>query len=104
MVKINFKELQYFVDVEHKESILIDARKEFSNFIYSKGNGIEALSVSLKILHSKGTEEFSDEEVKVIIENARMCKAAFFDSVNTAVESSKNEENKEETKETNKHD
>ena len=92
MVKINFKELQLFVDVEHKESVLIDARKEFSNLIYSNGSGIEALSVALKILHSEGEEEYTDDEMKVIRSLSVMCKAAFLDSLNTTIENGKTEE------------
>lgn len=69
-MKINFKELNVKTSFTSEETVKVDAREAFANILYSKVNGIAALTLAQKIYNSDGEEEFDERESSIIKECA----------------------------------
>ena len=83
MKKINFEKFRSYISVNHKNSKVIDAREIFADMIYANVNGIRAHSLAMKIFKSKGAEDYTSEEVKLIVAVAeKMCVPGFIDGLN----------------------
>lgn len=65
-MKINFKQFKMYADLGKTKSFKQDVTKLLANTVYQSAPGIEALNTALKIYNSKGEEEYSDLEVRVI--------------------------------------
>lgn len=82
MKKINFKEFNVYTGVSKKEKKQGDVREIFADVIYNTANGIRAHSLALKIYQSDGETEFTDEEVKTIVQIAdAQCLPGFIDGL-----------------------
>lgn len=65
-MKINFKELEIKTSFKSNEKVKVDSREAFANILYSKVNGIAALTLAQKIYNSDGEEEYNDSEISII--------------------------------------
>lgn len=86
MKKIDFRNVEIYTDIQHKQKIVADMHIDFSNIIYQRGTGIQAHALAMKIYNSKGEEEYTDEECKLIMEYASMCNPFFIDAIKTIME------------------
>lgn len=86
MKKINFREVLVYTDIEKTQKLVVDMHVNFANIIYQQGSGIQAHALAMKIYNSKGEEEYTDEECKLIMEYASMCNPFFIDAIKTILE------------------
>lgn len=71
-----------FTNIEKKECVVQNVKKDFANIIYQLGRGIEAHALAFKIFNSNGEIEYKDEECNMIREYASLCSPAFIDAIN----------------------
>lgn len=82
MKKIDFEHFKSYISINHKISKVIDARETFADMIYTNVNGIRAHSLAMKIFKSKDAEEYTPEEIKLIVAVAeKMCVPGFIDGL-----------------------
>lgn len=65
-MKINFDKVKVYTDLEKKNSVTQNMRKEFANFIYTQGSGIAAHALALKIYNGNDETEYGENEVDII--------------------------------------
>lgn len=94
-MKIDFTDICIPVDIDRKEYIRQDVRRDFANVIYRLGSGIESHALALKIFNAKGPEEYSDQECVLLRRYAEQCNPAFIDAMNEVLKAH-NPNNKEE--------
>lgn len=86
-MKINFKEFPVKKNMTGKETIGTDIRESFADLIYSNVNGIKALTLAQKIYNSDGEEEYSDNEIALIIDvTDNLCVAKIVDSMHAILD------------------
>ena len=61
-MKINFDSVKVFTDLDKKNSVTQNMRKEFANFVYTQGSGIAAHALALKIYNGNGDTEYDPNE------------------------------------------
>lgn len=91
MVKLNFKQFKIYTGVTRKSSLVIDASEQVADMVYAVGAGAFALSLSQRILHTEGEEEYNEREVDIIraaIDQRGTAK--LMDSFNEALEEQNN--------------
>lgn len=85
-MKINFEKIELFTDIAKKNSLMFDAREQFADLIYKNATGIKAHALSLKIYHSQGDTEYSDEECMLIRQYSEsLCTPGFIDAINAVL-------------------
>lgn len=75
-MKINFDKVKVYTDLEKKNSVTQNMRKEFANFIYTQGSGIVAHALALKIYNGNDETEYGENEVAIIrsfVDNLTPC-------------------------------
>lgn len=75
-MKINFDKVKVYTDLEKKNSVTQNMRKEFANFIYTQGSGIAAHALALKIYNGNEETEYGENEVAIIhsfVDNLTPC-------------------------------
>lgn len=75
-MKINFDSVKVYTDLDKKQSVTQNMRKEFANFIYTQGNGIAAHALALKIYNGNPDTEYDENEVAIIrqfVDNCTPC-------------------------------
>lgn len=88
-MKINFKKLKVFPNIERGNSIVIDVHRNFADMIYQRGTGIAAHSLAMKIYNSDGDADYSDEEVEQIKDYAqKLGTPMFIDAIDNAIKRS----------------
>jgi hypothetical protein len=80
MKKIDFKNFRMFKDIEQKDTVLVDARRDFADLIYRGMNGIVAHDLALRIYRSEGEVEMNAEEFGICQDIARSGRPIFYDS------------------------
>ena len=66
MKKINFKEFGYYTDIARRQQVKCDIRREISNLLYTKVQGIVAHNLAFTIYKSEGDFEITDEEAQIL--------------------------------------
>ncbi len=88
-MKINFEAVEIYADIAKKHFLKLDVREQFADLIYKNATGIKAHELALKIYHSQGETEFSEEECFLIRQYANsFCTPGFIDAVNALFEAS----------------
>lgn len=80
MRSIDFKNFRMFKDIEQKDTVTLDARKDFADLIYRNINGIAAHDLALRIYRSEGDMELKEEEYNICLEIAQAARPIFYDS------------------------
>ncbi len=87
MVKINFKQFRIPVGIGKDLYKTGDARESVANMLYLNVNGIRAHALALKIYQSEGDTDYSEEEIKSIIDVANMyATPAFIDGLREIIQ------------------
>lgn len=87
MAKLNFQQFRIPTGIDKSRYQTGDARESVANMLYLNVNGIRAHALALKIYHSEGDTDFSDEEVKTLKEVANAyATPAFIDGLQSQLE------------------
>ena len=70
MKKLDFSKVEVFAGISKKTLFVKDIREVFADAMYSRCIGLKAHALAFKIYNSKGEEEYSDEEIRIINECA----------------------------------
>lgn len=70
MAKINFKEFRIPMGVDKTRYQTGDARESVANMLYLNVNGIRAHALAMKIYQSDGEADYSEDEVRTIVDVA----------------------------------
>lgn len=70
MAKINFQQFRIPAGIDRSRYQTGDARESVANMLYLNVNGIRAHSLALKIYRSEGETEYTEEEVRTLLEVA----------------------------------
>lgn len=81
MAHINFKEFKIYSSIAQNETRTFDVREALSNGMYMSLQGIRAHDLALRIFHSEGEVEISDEDMAIIQEYAKNLTPVFMDSL-----------------------
>lgn len=93
MAKLDFQHFSVPVGINGKVSRIGDARESFADVIYMGASGIRAHALAMKIYKSEGTEEFTDEEMRLITGLAeRFCTPAFIDGLRAQMQKGSGDE------------
>lgn len=82
MKKINFEEMELFLNIEKTQKRTQDVKSQFANAIYVSATGIEMHALAMKIYNSKGATEFTDKECSMILEVSNRFTPMFIDAIN----------------------
>lgn len=85
MKKINFEALELFTDIEKTQSVKQNVKSQLANVIYKRTNGIAMHALALKIYNSKGEEEYTEEECKLIKQVSEQLTPVFIDAINNVI-------------------
>lgn len=85
-MEIDFSKIEIFTGVAHRVCTVADVREQFADVIYNMGNGVASHALALKIYNSKGAEEYSEDECRMITKHSRMCSPAFIDAIERIME------------------
>jgi len=77
-MKINFKQLKVYVDINKTVEQYIDVAKDLAEGLYKTSAGIAGHSLALKIYNSTGEEDYSELEVDLITKYANQYATPFF--------------------------
>lgn len=87
MAKINFQQFRIPAGIDRSKYQTGDARESVANMLYLNVNGIRAHALALKIYHSEGETDFTEEEVRTLREVASTyATPAFIDGLNEQLE------------------
>lgn len=83
-MKINFKQLKVYVDINKTIEQYIDVAKDLAEGLYKTSAGIAGHSLALKIYNSTGEEDYNDLEIELIAKYANQYGTPFFiDALNS---------------------
>lgn len=85
-MKINFDDLQVYLDIEKKKPVSQNLRKQFANLIYTQGNGITAHALAFKIYNGDSTTDYNEEETTLIRQYSTLCAPCIIDAITTALD------------------
>lgn len=86
-MKINLKQFRLPLCIDRTRYQIGDARESVANMLYLSVNGIRAHALALKIYQSEGETEYSDEEIKSIMDVANMyATPAFIDGLRDMIQ------------------
>ena len=68
MVTLNFREFRIPTGISRREFQVIDAREGIANLLYMNAGGIKAHHLAFKIYESQGSEDYSEDEVRLVSE------------------------------------
>ena len=81
-MKINFDKIEVYTDLSKTHAVIQDMRKDFANFIYTQGHGIEDHALALKIYNGTGEQECDDKEYQLLMNYAnQMCTPKVIDAL-----------------------
>lgn len=80
-MKLNFDEVEVYTDLSKENSVTQSIRKDFANFIYTQGNGIQAHALALKIYNGNAETEFDQQEVMLIRSFSHGCSPCVIDAI-----------------------
>ena len=81
-MKINFDKVKVYTDLDKKNSVTQNMRKEFANFVYTQGSGIAAHALALKIYNGNADTEYDPNEVQIIRSFVDNCTPCVIDAFN----------------------
>lgn len=81
-MKVNFDSLKVYTDLSRKNCVVQNMRADFSNFIYTQGNGIRDHALALKIYNGNADTEYDDGEVDIIRRFVANCTPCVIDAFN----------------------
>jgi hypothetical protein len=82
IMRINFKHFTIPDGIGGRSYTTGDVREGFADLIYRNANGIRAHALAMKIYHSDGILEYSDDEMKIIVCVAEsLCVPGFIDGL-----------------------
>lgn len=87
MKKVNFKEFGIYSDITRASKKNLDVRKDFADVLYTRISGIEAHDLAFRIYRSEGDIELSDSECALLLNVAKSCSGAFYDSLKDLIDS-----------------
>lgn len=67
-MKVDFENIEVYTDLDKKNKVTANVRKEFANVVYQNGQGIAFHALALKIWN--GEKEYSDKEYELIMKIA----------------------------------
>ena len=71
-MKIDFTKIEVFADLSRNTCVVRDIKNEFANAIYTNIPGLPAHALAYKIYNSKGVEDYSDDECRLISKCAEL--------------------------------
>ena len=93
MAKLDFQHFTVPSGISGKDSRTGDARESFADILYMGANGIRAHALAMKIYKSEGSEDYTDEEVRLMKGLAeRFCTPAFIDGLRAQIKEGGNGE------------
>ena len=88
MAKLNFQQFRIPLGIGGTDYKVGDVRECVANMLYLNVNGIRAHALALKIYHSEGLTEYTEEETRALREVAYTYGTpAFIDGLNEQIES-----------------
>lgn len=82
MTRINFQKFRIPAGIGKERYQTGDARESVANMLYLNVNGIRAHALAMKIYQSEGETEYTDDEVKSLIDVANIyASPAFIDGL-----------------------
>lgn len=96
MKTINFEKLEVHTDIDGQNKQESNVKKDFANLMYQHGKGIEFHALAMKIYNSKGEEEYSEDECKLIKQASLTCAPFFIDAISDVLNSEDKHENNKE--------
>ena len=85
MKKINFEEMEFYLNIEKTQKRTQNVKSQFANAIYVGATGIEMHALAMKIYESKGETEFTDKECSMIQQVTNQFTPMFIDAINIGV-------------------
>jgi hypothetical protein len=82
-MKINFDKIEVYTDLSKTHAVIQDMRKDFANFIYTQGHGIEDHALALKIFNGNEDTEYNDSELAIIRSFVSHCTPCVIDAFNS---------------------
>lgn len=83
---MNFRQFTVPTGINGKNTRTGDASEDFADIIYLNVNGIRAHALAMKIYKSKGAEDYTEEETKLITSVAeRYCTPSFIDGLRAQI-------------------
>ena len=75
-MKVDFENIEVYTDLDKKNKVTANVRKEFANVVYQNGQGIAFHALALKLWN--GEKEYSDEDYELIMKVAEKFYAPCF--------------------------
>lgn len=85
-MKIDFKRVEVFTNIAKTECVVTDIREAFADLIYTRGTGIKAHALAMKIYNSDSETEWTEEETKLIKAYSELCTPSYLDAINKLIE------------------
>lgn len=86
MKKINFRTLKAYTSLAKTKSTQVDVAAPLADVIYMMQGGMAAHALAHKIYDSKGEEEYTDEECKIIAQASQsFTLPCVIDAINEAI-------------------
>jgi hypothetical protein len=93
MKKINFEEMEFYLNIEKTQKRTQNVKSQFANAIYVGATGIEMHALAMKIYESKGETEFTDKECSMIQQVTNQFTPMFIDAINNVLDKQDNNKN-----------
>lgn len=86
MKQINFGELKIWNGVARKECVVRDVREFLGDILYTRGNGVAASALAMKVFKSEGVTEYSDAEWELLMKFVEQyCNCQLMEAINDGV-------------------
>lgn len=85
-MKINFEKFPCYTSVRKDEKIDVNIKFEIANLLYTSGSGISHGALAIKIYNSKGDEEYTEDECKILLGLCNKLTPIFADSIKDLIE------------------
>lgn len=79
---LNLKQLEVFSNIAKTQCCVVDIREVFADLIYSRGSGIKAHALAMKLYNSDENTDYTDNEIDLIRKYSEMCTPAIIDAIN----------------------
>lgn len=93
MKKINFEEMEFYLNIEKTQKRTQNVKSQFANAIYVGATGIEMHALAMKIYESNGETEFTDKECSMIQQVTNQFTPMFIDAINNVLDKQDNNKN-----------
>lgn len=93
MKKINFEEMEFYLNIEKTQKRTQNVKSQFANAIYVGATSIEMHALAMKIYESNGETEFTDKECSMIQQVTNQFTPMFIDAINNVLDKQDNNKN-----------